>query len=231
MTGCQPLRYTASFASWRAWSAWSFTLRKPCARHHERRPALRLGLMMLDSAAELLLHRECDSRLQWAEQSYRERCAWPRRCASNRQGTRMVTGLQEKALPAAQCRQIDRDFGAKCDYLVGLGVLAEPHARALKKLHRYRDEAYHRDRFCADCGAPRARCPSRGKPISCGIRQHKDRLLPLRAGVVMRCSKMPGKIAADVTPGSSGARPVCCVRRLVSLAVLVDAMPGSGGSC
>jgi hypothetical protein len=27
-------------------------------------PHLRLGLMMLDSAAELLLHRECDSRLR-----------------------------------------------------------------------------------------------------------------------------------------------------------------------
>ena len=30
-------------------------------------PHLRLGLLLLDSAAELLLHRECQSRLQWAE--------------------------------------------------------------------------------------------------------------------------------------------------------------------
>ena len=29
-------------------------------------PHLRLGLMVLDGAAELLLHRECDARLRWA---------------------------------------------------------------------------------------------------------------------------------------------------------------------
>ena len=32
-------------------------------------PHLRLGLMLLDGAAELLLHRECQAHLQWAEQA------------------------------------------------------------------------------------------------------------------------------------------------------------------
>lgn len=58
-----------------------------------------------------------------------------------------AAGLREKAVPVAQCRRIDRDFGAKCGYLVGRGVLAEPRARVLKKLHKYRNEAYHRDRL------------------------------------------------------------------------------------
>lgn len=110
-------------------------------------PHLRLGLMTLDSAAELLLHRECDSRLRWAAE-YRDlvRIAEEWRATMGKELT-SATGLREKAVPAAQCKRIDRDFGAKCEYLVGLGVLAEPHARVLKKLHKYRNEAYHRDRL------------------------------------------------------------------------------------
>jgi hypothetical protein len=110
-------------------------------------PHLRLGLIMLDRPAELLLHRECDSRLRWAGQ-YREliRGAEEWRVTMGKELT-SAAGLQEKAVPAAQCKRIDRDFSAKCDYLVGLGVLAEPRARVLKKLHKYRNEAYHRDRL------------------------------------------------------------------------------------
>jgi hypothetical protein len=110
-------------------------------------PHLRLGLMMLDSAAELLLHRECDSRLRWAGK-YRELVGMAEewRVTMGKELT-SAAGLREKAVPAAQCKRIDRDFGAKCDYLVGIGVLAEPHARVLKKLHKYRNEAYHRDRL------------------------------------------------------------------------------------
>jgi hypothetical protein len=110
-------------------------------------PHLRLGLMLLDSAAELLLHRECLSRLQWAEE-YRHMV---RRAKDMHQTTdtepESLAELREKLVPVARCRQIDRDFSAKCDYLLGLGVLAEPHARVLKKLHKYRNEAYHRDRL------------------------------------------------------------------------------------
>ena len=111
-------------------------------------PHLRLGLILLDSAAELLLHRECHSRLHWAEQDERQsvRLAEEMHQATGKE-PEWLAELREKAVPAARCRQIDRDFGAKCDYLLGLGVLAEPHARVLKKLHKYRNEAYHRDRF------------------------------------------------------------------------------------
>ena len=110
-------------------------------------PHLRLGLMMLDSAAELLLHRECDSRLRWAGQ-YRElvRGAEEWRIATGEELS-SAAGLRESAVAAARCKRIDRDFGAKCEYLAGLGVLAEPRARVLTKLHKYRNEAYHRDRL------------------------------------------------------------------------------------
>jgi hypothetical protein len=55
--------------------------------------------------------------------------------------------MRGRIVPPGQCKKIDRDFGAKCDYLLGLGALAEPHARVLKKLHKYRNEAYHRDQL------------------------------------------------------------------------------------
>jgi hypothetical protein len=110
-------------------------------------PHLRLGLILLDSAAELLLHRECHSRLQGAEHDrHLVRLAEDLQQATGKE-LEWVAELRERAVPAARCRQIDRDFGAKCDYLLGLGVLAEPHARVLKKLHKYRNEAYHRDRL------------------------------------------------------------------------------------
>jgi hypothetical protein len=110
-------------------------------------PHLRLGLMMLDSAAELLLHRECDSCLRRAGE-YRKlvRMAEEWRVTMGK-GLTSAAGLRAKAVPAGQCRRIDGDFGAKCDYLVGLGMLAGPRARVLKKLHKYRNEAYHRDRL------------------------------------------------------------------------------------
>jgi hypothetical protein len=110
-------------------------------------PHLRLGLLLLDSAAELLLHRECQSRFQWAERD--------RQLMHLAEETRAATGkepewlaeLRESALSLAQWKKIDRDFGAKCDYLAGRGMLTEPHERVLKKLHKYRNEAYHRDQL------------------------------------------------------------------------------------
>lgn len=110
-------------------------------------PHLRLGLLLLDSAAELLLHRECRSRLKWAERDQQlVRRADELQAATGKE-MEWAAELRERIVPSAQRRKIDRDFGAKCDYLAGLGVLPGPRARVLKKLHKYRNEAYHRDQL------------------------------------------------------------------------------------
>jgi hypothetical protein len=110
-------------------------------------PHLRLGLLLLDSAAELLLHRECQSRLRWADlDAQLLRRAEELKAATGRE-PEWVAELRERALTPARRKKIDRDFGVKCDYLEGLGTLAGPHARVLKKLHKYRNEAYHRDQL------------------------------------------------------------------------------------
>lgn len=82
-------------------------------------PHLRIGLMLLDSAAELLLRRQCSWRVRRAKQA--------------------------GELSSGKAKQIDRQFPDKCDYLLGIGLLTEPHATVLKKLHDYRNELYHRD--------------------------------------------------------------------------------------
>jgi hypothetical protein len=98
-------------------------------------------------AAELLLHRECQSRLRWAESDTQLLRRAEELEAATGKEPRWVAELREKALTPTQRKKIDRDFGVKCDYLEGLGMLAEPHARVLKKLHKYRNEAYHRDQL------------------------------------------------------------------------------------
>jgi len=110
-------------------------------------PHLRIGLLLLDSAAELLLHRECQSRLGWAERDEQLlRQAEELKAATGRE-LEWVSELRENALTATRRKKIDRDFGTKCDYLTDLGMLAVPHARVLKKLHKYRNEAYHQDQL------------------------------------------------------------------------------------
>lgn len=110
-------------------------------------PHLRLGLLLLDSAAELLLHRECQSRLQWAERDEQLMCQAEELTAATGKELEWAAELRERVLTHAQRKKIDRDFGTKCDYLTGRGMLAVPHARVLKKLHKYRNEAYHRDQL------------------------------------------------------------------------------------
>jgi hypothetical protein len=109
-------------------------------------PYLRLGLMLIDSAAELLMYRESDyvlrfnaalydSSLRMAEQHF----------AATGDGQDRVDELRTKVISKTRRKRIDREFDAKCDFLVEQGTLPEPHARALKKLHIYRNGTYHRD--------------------------------------------------------------------------------------
>ncbi len=110
-------------------------------------PHLRLSLLLLDSAAELLMHRECQSRLDWAERDRQLVHQADELQAMTGKEMDWVAEARARIVPAAKRKKINRDFGAKCDYLVSLGMIAEPHARVLMKLHQYRNEAYHRDQL------------------------------------------------------------------------------------
>jgi hypothetical protein len=104
---------------------------------------LRLGLVLLDSAAELLMHRETDRMLETDHRLLRvaEAChEWTGR------GENDLNELRARIVSGTRRKKIEREFGAKCDYLMDRGLLAGPQVRVLKKLHDYRNETYHRDK-------------------------------------------------------------------------------------
>jgi hypothetical protein len=53
--------------------------------------------------------------------------------------------LEEVVLSRRRVKKLEREFGAKAEYLNEKGHLSGPVLRALLKLHQYRNETYHQD--------------------------------------------------------------------------------------
>jgi hypothetical protein len=110
---------------------------------------LRLALLLFDSAAELLLHRESKTALDWQRHQRRTLDLIGEQETRGRQLTpeirRIRAELAATTLSLTKRREINRAFDAKVDFVVDRGTLPQACGRALKKLHRYRNEAYHRD--------------------------------------------------------------------------------------
>ena len=108
---------------------------------------LRLGLILLDSAAELLMHRQCERLLVWTShyghllKSMEE---MPHRVRDETYKARIME-LRSHVVSNTRRKKIDKEFDAKCDFLYEKDLLAEPQVRVLKRLHDYRNETYHRD--------------------------------------------------------------------------------------
>ncbi|GIJ62666.1 hypothetical protein [Virgisporangium aurantiacum] len=127
-----------------------------------RIPQLRLALILLDSAVELIMHRMVEAELRH-ERFHFDQLKQLRRLESWRHsGTpiqrqfatsgpssdQLATEIQRLApmvTPTAKRKKIDRVFGDKIDFLVERHLLPAEVAPALKKLHDYRNETYHRD--------------------------------------------------------------------------------------
>ena len=111
---------------------------------------LRLSLLILESTAEILLHREATHRLMYQEFDQRmlDRISESERAglAATPEIEQMRRELQARVLSKTRRRKIDREFDEKIDFLVDEDAIESAHARVLKKLHDYRNEAYHRDR-------------------------------------------------------------------------------------
>jgi hypothetical protein len=112
-------------------------------------PHQRLSLLLLDSAAELMLYRDATDRLGWDrypdhELAILRRIEAERGSLSPEMSTRKAE-LQRSVLSKKQRREVERFFGAKLSYLEARGALPSAYARVLRKLHQYRNEAYHQD--------------------------------------------------------------------------------------
>lgn len=109
----------------------------------------RLALLLLDSAAELMLHRECEALLSW------ERSDWSHLQALRQQEARMgrlppglkaeQRRLESKVTSNTRRDKIERTIDAKAEFVRDASLLPDAHVRVLRKLHAYRNEAYHRD--------------------------------------------------------------------------------------
>jgi hypothetical protein len=128
-----------------------------------RVPQLRLALILLDSAIELIMYRMVEEELRH-ERFYFDQLENLRRLESWRRSNNPmqrqfatsgpssdqlaseIQKLEPMVTSKARRKKIDRIFGEKVDFLVERQLLPLDVAPALKKLHDYRNETYHRDR-------------------------------------------------------------------------------------
>lgn len=114
-------------------------------------PYARLALLLLDNLAEVLLYREVEYKLQHSQMFRNIASTYDRRpepMPLHLEQHRRE--LLEMSVSKDRERKIRRYFDEKADYLVEEGEIEEQQARALKKLHAYRNEAYHRDAIRSD---------------------------------------------------------------------------------
>lgn len=108
---------------------------------------LRLSLLLFDSAAEVMLFRECDYLLRWQRVQANSLERLEAAVAAGYEGDdEYLAELRASALSKNRVRRIEREFNEKANYLVDGGLLSSGHARVLKKLHQYRNESYHEEK-------------------------------------------------------------------------------------
>ena len=108
---------------------------------------LRLALILLDNAVETVMSRYIDDKFRWARMSARTLEMFPAGPLDG-EGEALRRDIEEKAIPPRRQKSIERYFDEKLAFLSdNCGCLPPPAARALKHLHKYRNETQHRDRI------------------------------------------------------------------------------------
>lgn len=113
-----------------------------------RVPYLRLAFILLDSVTELILHRTVQTALSDQEMltgllsTYKELAA-----KGHVKAAEEIPSIEARIIPKSQLKNIDRNFDAKVALLVDRGTLDPAFGPVLQKLHKYRNEMYHRDKL------------------------------------------------------------------------------------
>lgn len=117
--------------------------------HSDQIARRRLALLLFDSAVELMMYRE--SQYLLAQEGMTDRLvrrhdqAVKHGYEPSDETERFIEEARGRLTNARKRREIDRYFDAKASFLAEAGLLQDAHARVLKRLHRYRNEAYHED--------------------------------------------------------------------------------------
>jgi hypothetical protein len=111
---------------------------------------LRMALLLLDNASEVMMYRQVVRVLEHREYQGRtlERA---REVMSKQELADFQREFGIQTVSAKERRALLRDYSAKVDFLVAAdGKLPKPLGQVLKAIHRYRNEAYHRDKIRRD---------------------------------------------------------------------------------
>jgi hypothetical protein len=121
----------------------------------DRIPYLRLALLLLDNAAEVLMHRAIQDELtysEWYSQMAASLRSIPQEEAEKR---RLLSESEPKIILGKRQQSFDRYFNEKVNFLSQERQhISMPVARVLKHIHDYRNEAYHNDRVRPDSIRP-----------------------------------------------------------------------------
>ncbi|WP_326590247.1 hypothetical protein [Streptomyces sp. NBC_01294] len=113
-----------------------------------RVPHLRLAFILLDSVTELILHRTVQSAL-WDQKILTGMLATCKELAASghAEAAAEIPSIEARIIPKSELKNIDRNFDAKVTLLVDRGTLDPALGPVLEKLHKYRNEMYHRDKL------------------------------------------------------------------------------------
>jgi len=108
-------------------------------------PHLRLALILLDNAVEVMMHRVIEDKLRHANM-YARMLETLTAVPLDAKGEEIRKEISAEVVPTSRQKQIRRVFGAKIAFLSDdHDCIPRPSARALRHLHDYRNETQHQD--------------------------------------------------------------------------------------
>jgi hypothetical protein len=115
---------------------------------------LRLALILLDNAVEVMMHRVIEGKLRHANMYARMLENFPKG-PLDPEGEKIRRDLSLQIVPIKQQKQIRRIFGEKILFLSkDHDSIPGPSARALRHLHDYRNETQHQDQVRSESIRP-----------------------------------------------------------------------------
>jgi len=121
----------------------------------DRIPYIRLALLLLDNAAEVLMHRAVQNEFIYSEWYARMAASLRSDPYEDDEKRRLLSRFEPKVIPEKRKRTLEREFNKKVDFLSQERQhISIPVARVLKHIHHYRNEAYHNDRVRPDSIRP-----------------------------------------------------------------------------
>jgi hypothetical protein len=112
-----------------------------------RVPHLRLAFLLLDNAVEVMLHREVESETFFQDVNVAMKVQMHRMQAfhgNKPEFMALMSDIEAQVLPDRKMGDLEEHFRTKVNFLAEQKRLDLPVATIVKKLHRYRNDLYHR---------------------------------------------------------------------------------------